>query len=177
MYCEFKFLLDPSIVASSERGGLIARSDMALHNQDWTENVIGKVSEWIDLDCSEINTRCIRFLFPYTIMSRIIKYFIQMMAAWWQHMLYSIIYCIQLFIVFNYLFFKLCYIASYFIIQCNIVFIQYCITMLHHIVSDHILWDFMIFCFMILHYYIVHDIMCLEDILIRLNSELISLTT
>ena len=100
-----------------------------------------------------------------------------MMAAWWQHMLYSIIYCIQLFIVFNYLLFKLCYIASYFIIQCNIVFIQYCITMFHHIVSDHILWDFMIFCFMILHYYIVRDIMCLEDILIRLNSELISLST
>ena len=88
-----------------------------------------------------------------------------MMAAWWQHMLYSIIYCIQLFIVFNYLFFKLCYIASYFIIQYNIVFIQYCITMFHHIVSDHIIWDFMIFCFMILHYYIVYDIMCLEDIL------------
>ena len=59
--CEFKLPLDPSIVASSERGGLLARSDMALHNQDWTENVIGKVSEWIDLDCSEINTRCIRF--------------------------------------------------------------------------------------------------------------------
>ena len=56
-YSNLKLLSDPSILASSERGGLIARSDMALHNQDWTENVIGKVSEWIDLDCTESNTR------------------------------------------------------------------------------------------------------------------------
>jgi hypothetical protein len=48
---------DPSISAASERGGLISRSDMALHNQDWTENVIGKVSEWIDLDSPEASVR------------------------------------------------------------------------------------------------------------------------
>lgn len=30
---------------------------MALDNQDWTENVIGKVSEWIDLDNCDTNIR------------------------------------------------------------------------------------------------------------------------
>eukprot|EP00596_Hydrurales_sp_CCMP1899_P008489 CAMPEP_0119051778 /NCGR_PEP_ID=MMETSP1177-20130426/73282_1 /TAXON_ID=2985 /ORGANISM="Ochromonas sp, Strain CCMP1899" /LENGTH=677 /DNA_ID=CAMNT_0007031099 /DNA_START=71 /DNA_END=2101 /DNA_ORIENTATION=+ len=49
--------IDPSIPALSERGGLITRSDMALHNQDWSENVIGKVSEWIDLDNPDPNIR------------------------------------------------------------------------------------------------------------------------
>ena len=53
---------DPSITASCNRGGLISRSDMALHNQDWTENIMGKVSEWIDLDNSEVTIRWIGFL-------------------------------------------------------------------------------------------------------------------
>lgn len=48
---------DPSIAVSCDREGLISRSDTALHNQDWTENVMGKVSDWIDLDNKETSIR------------------------------------------------------------------------------------------------------------------------
>lgn len=48
---------DPSIAGSCDREGLISRSDTALHNQDWTENVMGKVSDWIDLDNKETSIR------------------------------------------------------------------------------------------------------------------------
>ena len=67
---------DPSISASVDRGGLIGRSDMALHNQDWTENVIGKVSEWIDLDSTEINIRYVLFFGEENILFIILNMFV-----------------------------------------------------------------------------------------------------
>lgn len=37
--------------------GLLTRSDMVLNSRTWTSNIIGAISEWIDLDNSSIDVR------------------------------------------------------------------------------------------------------------------------
>ena len=42
---------------SNKRLGAVTRSDRELESRVWISNIVGKISEWIDLDSTDLNVR------------------------------------------------------------------------------------------------------------------------